>query len=107
MDKMYEDVKQMVSKEITKITSKPEMSPTDLEQLGEMIDIIKDICMIDTDYDMPSGASRGVMPYWGSIQYEDRPNTNRTSYGRMGRYNDNSSYGRYDGYDNRMMPREW
>lgn len=107
MDKMYEDVRQIISKEINKIVSKPEMSPTDLEQLGEMIDIMKDICEVD-NMDSPQGSSHGVMPYWnmGQISYEDRPN--RSSYGRMGRYNDNSSYGRYDGYD-RMIPNrvEW
>ena len=104
MDKMYEDVRQMVSKEINKIVSKPEMSPTDLEQLGEMIDIMKDICEVD-NMDSPQGSSYGTMPYWGQISYEDRPN--RSSYGRMGRYNDNSNYGRGYDYDNRMMPREW
>ena len=113
MDRLYEDVRQMVNQEIEAIVAKEEMSPNDLDMLDKLIDISKDVCEMDSmsmDKGMSGRSSYGTtMPYWGQISYEDYPNRG-SSRGRsnMGRYNDGSSYGRYDNVDMRMMPRqEW
>ena len=105
--RLCEDIRQMVEKEIV---NKEEMSPTDLENLGEMVDIIKDLHEIDGSQ-MPSGMSGGSMPYYGAIYYDSNRNgrgsSYRSNYDGQGRgYDTRSSYGRYD--DMRMMPdRGW
>lgn len=128
--RLCEDVKQMVEKEIDTIVNKEEMTPDDLENLGELVDILKDLHeMDDTQSQGMSGRSYGIMPYYGYIGYDEpygrsgakggRTSNNGTSpnggssygnyaQGRPNRmnYNDGLSYG-YD--DMRMMPRgsEW
>lgn len=107
MERLYEDVKQMVNKEIETITAKPELSASDLECLGELIDIIKDIEMMNTDNSTPKGYSGGTMPYYGVIGYDEPwKRDSRVSYGRsnMARYNDNGNGSSYGRYDERMMP---
>lgn len=132
MERLYEDVKQMVEKEMETITKKDEMSPTDLESLDKLIDIAKDVCEMD---EMKMGgysgrasyanyASYGAMPYYGAIMYDDnqwsggRSGNRGSSYGNGNssgaRYarggnggSSGNSYGRYY-EDDRMMPeRGW
>ena len=117
MERLYEDTKKMVEHEIEMIVQKEEMTPTDLEMLGELVDIVKDICEIDEDEEMKHeghSGKIGSMPYYGAIMYDDSQWNNRyrdrgSSYGRDGgdRYGRGSSYGRYE--DGRMMPsdRSW
>lgn len=109
MDRLYEDVRQMVNQEIEAIVAKDEMSPSDLDMLDKLIDISKDVCEMDS-MSMDKGMSGARMPYYGYIGYDEYPNRRDSSRGRsnMGRYNEGSSYGRYDNVDMRMMPRqEW
>ena len=120
--KLQDNVCRMVEREIEIIVNKEEMSPVELEQLGELVDIIKDIHEIDIDEKGFSGRMSygfNAMPYWGQIGYDDsqwrgRTGDNRVSFG-MGRdsgtrYADGrggNSYGRYY-EDGRMMPdRNW
>lgn len=118
MERLYEDVKQMIHKEIEAIVDKEEMTPGDLENLYKFIDIVKDIAkMEECEMEMTHGASGamprtsgGAMPYYGAIMYDDTQwgksgaRSGRSSYGSDGgdRYGRGNSYGRYD--DMRMMP---
>lgn len=115
--KLQDSICHIVEKEIETIVNKDEMTPTELEQLGELVDIIKDIKEIESEDKGYSGrVSYGSMPYWGQINYEDqyrgRIGDNRVSYGRDNRpqYNrgndGGNSYGRYY-EDGRMMPDRW
>ena len=106
--KMNDNIVRVVEKEIDTIVGKPEMSSADLECLGELVDILKDIHEINSS--VPMGMSAGVMPYWGAVNYDDSQwKRDRNSYGTNNgpyRYNDGNSYGR--GYDMRMPNRsEW
>ena len=114
------EICKVVEKQIDQILAKPDMSPNDLENLGELIDIVKDLSEIKRDEEMPmpgmSGSSYGFsVPYWGNFNMEDPRYTKGSSYGRSNMnnnryvYNNNgSSYGRYDDMDGRMMPgRDW
>lgn len=115
--KLQDNVCRVVEKEIESIVNKDEMSSMELTQLGELIDIIKDIHMMDNEEQGYSGRMSygfNTMPYWGQIGYDDsqwknRANDNRMSYGNDTRYANTrggNSYGRYE--DMRMMPdRGW
>lgn len=102
MERLYEDTKMMVEKEIEAIVKKEEMSPADLDNLDKLIDIAKDVCELD---EMKTGgysgranyanyASYGAMPYYGygAIMYDD----NQWSGNRFGD-NRGSSYGNNSG----------
>ena len=105
--KMNDNICRLVEKEIDTIVNKTEMTPADLENLGELVDIFKDIHEINSS--APMGMSGASMPYWGSINYDDSQwrRDRGNSYGSGPyRYNDGNSYGR--GYDMRMPNRsEW
>ena len=102
---------ELAEKEIDSILNKPEMTPTDLSNLGDLVDIIKDMAEVKAmdERDYMQGASGGRPSYYGSGQlyYGYEPDRNRNSYGgnqnRVNRYPGNS-YG-YD--DLRMMNRDW
>ena len=106
-------------KQIDQLLAKPDMSTTDIEILGELVDIVKDLSEVKKNDEMSmqgmSGSSYGFsVPYWGNFNMDEPRYTKGTSYGRGGNpsvryYNDGRSYGRYDEMDNRMMPNrtEW
>lgn len=120
MDKMYDEVKSLIEKEIDEVLKKDDITPADLDTLDKGIDILKDICEIDDMHSMngmssgryPNGNSYGSMPYNGIVYYNDGVSGNRgdRSYGNSsnripGRY----SRDYYDQYDNRIMDnrRDW
>ena len=64
--KLQDNVCRMVEREIEAIVNKEEMSPVELEQLGELVDIIKDIHEIDSEEKGFSGRMSygfNTMPY--------------------------------------------
>ena len=124
MTKTYEDIKALLDCELDNISKKPELSDQDLHNLDKIIDIEKDMEEIEA---MQTGGysgargSYGMMPYNGTIYYEDgssygrNGNSGRSNYGYNQGYaqggnsgrgysNNGSSYGRYD--EMRMMPRD-
>ncbi len=119
MDKMYDDIRELIDCELEAIAKKSELSEQDVANLYKMIDVVKDIEEIKS-MEMGGGYSGKSynMPYWGSVGFDDGQ-----SYGSRMRYNQGnmsgrnyannggrSSYGRSSyGDDMRMMPgqREW
>lgn len=89
MERMYDDAKRLLEKEVTEITQKGELSPSSLDVMDKAIDILKDIetiCAMKEEY----GDYSERMPY----MYDDM------SYARgRGRYAKRDSMGRYASYD--------
>lgn len=91
MDALY-NLKELLEKEITKVTTKGDVSPTEIKTLGEAVDILKDIETIcamkeygndDQSYSM---SNRG----YSMDRYESR----RPDWDNRGMYYDNNSYKR-------------
>ena len=91
MDALY-NLKDLLEKEITKVTTKGDISPTEIKTLGEAVDILKDIETIcamkeygndDQSYSM---SNRG----YSMDRYESR----RPEWDNRGMYYDSNSYKR-------------
>ena len=91
MDALY-NLKELLEKEITKVTTKGDVSPTEIKTLGEAVDILKDIETIcamkeygndDQSYAM---SNRG----YSMDRYENR----RPDWDNRGMYYDTNSYKR-------------
>lgn len=103
MDKMFDNAKRLLEKEITEIGTKNELSPSSLEVMYKVTDILKDIETICAMREAEEYSSR--MPYY---MYEEEGMSNARGRGRnarrdsMGRYSrdsyDNYSRNSYDGY---------
>lgn len=105
--KKLDRIEEMIHEEIKPLISKNDISPTELKNLGEAVDIIKDIQTIkvmkkaeeeDTMQSQESRSSYG-RGYGGNRSYgsyDDMPMA-------MGR-NSGRSYGSYEGNSGRMMP---
>ena len=80
-----EDLKSLLEKEITKVTAKGDITPVDLKNLGDAVDILKDIETInamheygsdDESYSMSNRgySSRGMSRYYPDVRYPDDVN---------------------------------
>lgn len=112
MHKIYEDTTELLNCEIEEISKKKELSDADVENLYKMVDIIKDFYEIDNMGSKVgySGASYGMMPYWGTVNYDEtlgrsgRSNNNYNPNGNSGRNYSRTSYGRNYDDEMRMAP---
>lgn len=105
MENCVQDYEKIVMRELEKVVSKGELNPVDVKNLGEAIDVIKDLYTIDamkhSDYSSYSG---GYMKEYPEMEYAMRGNSNRMydgNYERRSSYRDggnyNRGYGREDG----------
>lgn len=105
--KKLERIEEMINEEIKPLVSKNDISPTELKNLGEAVDIIKDIQTIkamkkaeeeDTMQSQESRSSYG-RSYGGNRSYGSYDDMSMA----MGR-NSGRSYGSYEGNSGKMMP---
>lgn len=94
MERLYDDVKNLLHKEIDGIVKKGSLTPQELESLYKAIDVLKDICeikekeeMMDDDGYSERGYSMG-WPHHNDRYYDIHSYRNGNSYKRdsMGRY---------------------
>ena len=123
MERVYEDSKRMLEREMQEIANKGTMSKDDLMNLGEILDNLKDISIIcamgeesgysermmyDSDASYASYArGRGSQANRDAMGRDSSRGYNYGSYDGGGSYRDGgSSYrGSYDGYDMRQSER--
>ena len=110
MDAIYE-LKDLLEKEIKKVTAKGDISPTEVKTIGEAVDILKDIETIcamkeygndDSSYAMSNrGYSTMRRPDWDNrgMYYDDGNSYKRD---RMGRYS-RDDYSRNDQREEMVM----
>lgn len=105
--KKLDRIEEMINEEIKPLVSKNDISPAELKNLGEAVDIIKDIQTIkamkkaeeeDTMQSQESRSSYG-RSYGGNRSYGSYDDMSMA----MGR-NSGRSYGSYEGNSGRMMP---
>ena len=107
--KALHELKEMLCKEIEKVTVKDAITPAEIEALYKVVDIIKDIDTIEAmeEYGEDDGYSergysrRGYSRRDGSYGYSEEGSYRRGRDSRTGRYvsRDNGSYrGGYRGY---------
>ena len=91
-DKMriYDDVKDMVEDEIEKIVKQGELNHDSLMNLGELIDIKKDLCEITSSEEIESGYSQRMYPHM-----YDMGNSYRMGRYSRNTYNDTANNGGY------------
>lgn len=71
MERLYDDVKQLLHKEIDGIVKKGSLTPQELESLYKAIDVLKDICEIkEKEEGMEGYSERGGYSY--RMPYDDR-----------------------------------
>ena len=102
MDRIYEDVKNMLCKELEEIGRKGELTSNNLEVMYKSVDIVKDLYVIDArqhegySYDYSNEYSETYRPRY---MYDGHPQNSYDNRGR-GSHADRDSMGRYssDGY---------
>ena len=109
MMRVYDNIKNLLYKEMDEIVQKDAVSQTDLENLYKMIDIVKDICEIaEKEEQMESGYStrwNGMMPYddrYYNIHSYRGGNGNQNGYSSNNYGSNNNGgmrYSRTDGRD--------
>lgn len=93
MERIYDDLKMLLHKELDNIVKKGTLSPAELESVYKAVDVLKDICEInEKEMAMEEGYS-GRMPYVYDDRYYDihsYRNGNSSGYSSrrdsMGRY---------------------
>jgi len=100
MERVYEDSKRVLEREMQEIANKGTMSKDDLMNLGEILDNLKDISIICA-MEEESGYSERMM-YDSDASYA-RGRGSQANRDSMGRYSSRGyNYGSYDGYDMRQ-----
>lgn len=103
------DFEKMVMKEVESVVSKGDLTPADIHNIGEAVDIVKDLYTIEA-MKMPEGYSQGYSGWMGNSY--GRWMTPEERYARQnysGTYYDDNAHGRsydrgreyYDGYSGR------
>lgn len=91
MDALY-NLKELLEKEITKVTTKGDVSPTEIKTLGEAVDILKDIETIFTMKKYGNDDQSYAMSNRGYSM--DRYESSRPDWDNRGMYYDSNSYKR-------------
>jgi hypothetical protein len=97
MDRIYEDVKNMLCKELEEIGRKGELTSNNLEVMYKSVDIVKDLYVIDAmqhegySYDYSNEYSETYRPRY---MYDGHPQNSYDNRGR-GSHADRDSMGRY------------
>lgn len=108
MEKVYEDAKQMLEREVQDIAIRGAVSVEDIALMSKLLDNLKDISIIRA---MEEEGYSGRMMYDSDASYARGRGSqaNRDSMGRYssrgynyGSYDGNSYRGSYDGYDMRV-----
>ena len=92
MERLYYDVKELLHKEISKIVEKGSLTPQELDNLYKAIDVLKDICEINSMESDDGGYSERGYSMWGPNhdRYYDihayRNDGNSYRRNSMGRY---------------------
>ena len=109
MMRVYDDIKNLLHREMDEIVQKGTVSQADLENLYKMVDIVKDICEItEKEEEMESGYStrwNGMMPYndrYYDIHSYRGGNNNQNGYANNYNSNNGGRYSRTEGKE-RMM----
>lgn len=102
MENCVQDYEMMVMRELGNVVSKGELNPADMKNLGEAIDIVKDLYTIDamkqSSYGSYSGAYMNEHP---EMDYPVRGNSSHMYDDRRYSYRNGGGYNR--GYDGRIM----
>lgn len=103
MENCVQEYEKMVMKELENVVSRGELNP-DIKNLGEAVDIVKDLYTIDAMKHSSYGSySGGYMNEYPEMEYAMRGNSNRMydgNYERRSSYRDggyNRGYFRDDG----------
>lgn len=91
MDALY-NLKELLEKEITKVTTKGDVSPTEIKTLGEAVDILKDIETICAMKEYGDDDQSYAMSHRGYSM--DRYESRRPDWDNRGMYYDTNSYKR-------------
>lgn len=101
MEKVYEDAKQMLEREVHEIANRGVASVEDISIMSQLLDNLKDISIICA---MEEEGYSGRMMYDSDASYA-RGRGSQANRDSMGRYSSRGyNYGSYDGYD--MRPGE-
>jgi len=71
MERLYDDVKQLLHKEIDGIVKKGSLTPQELESLYKAVDVLKDLCEIKEKESMEDTGYSGRMPWTYDDRYYD------------------------------------
>ena len=103
MEKLYDEVKQLLHKEIDGIVKKGSLTPQELESLYKAIDVLKDICEIKEKESMwdEEGGYSSRMPWTYDDRYYDIHSYkgSNSRYGQNGYSMKRDSMGRYSRTD--------
>ena len=110
MENCINEYEKMVMRELENVISKGELNPGDVKNLGEAVDIIKDLYTVEAmKHSDAGGYSGGYMRgYPPEMEYSMRGNSNRMydgNYERRSSYRGGGDYtrGGYARDDGRMM----